>query len=690
MSFTAIHVSLDGNDGNPGTEAEPLASIQTAYNRLSVLENSHRSGNIYIHGGVYVLRKPLHFTRNIRVTLQPFGDETVILQGGVPLSGWGTAELNGHPVLRMDLSSLPADFNQVYVNGRLCRAASLPKQGGFKVANHNTRLFPRRNSREGICFRTASDCFNPGWHDPRNIGILMTHYWVDEHLKFASYDAAKREITVQTPFCMLPDADKTEFRFTNVREALTEPGEYYFDRQESTLYYYPHPGETAANTELVIPEAGVLVYIGGQQSGLTLKNLQFRYAGGWDPVLKMNFDLRDPELPAIRNTVDNCGPAWQMRSGRFRQGVQAAMQLPGVLMFDGVSRCTVRECRISHVGWYGICVASGCHDLTFEQNEITGTGGGGIRISGIHHADLVKTGDFSRLTRRLVIRGNEIHHCGVIYPSAPGVFAAHAREMLIEHNHLHHLNYSGISCGWTWGFCETVSCENRISWNLIHDLGGGELSDMGAVYLLGIQPGTRVDHNVICRVRDRNYGGWGIYLDEGSSHIVIEKNLVYDCSSEPFHLHFGRENLLRDNIFAFGGKSCLYNERRSNRLYSCPGQNFSCSLNCLNNVFISDGRPFYSGGKPGVFGREHVLTDCNWFYDLRSEEGCFCSLSNGLRRLERTQWQVLGHDLNSRCGNPGFADLAGRDFRLAPGSALKKKQWKMWNFQLAGVKHESH
>ena len=685
MSITAIHVSPDGDDGNIGTATKPLASVQAAYARLHSIENSHHSGIIYLHGGVYVLHHPLRFDRNIRVTIQPYEDEDVFLQGGIPQSAWQYSEINGHRVLRMALASQMTDFNQVYINGRSCHAASFPKRSNFKVEDRNTRLFPRRNSGEAYHFRVASDCFNPAWYDSQNIGILMTHYWVDEHLKFASYNAQKREITVQTPFCMLPDAQKTEFRFTNVREALKEPGEYYFDRNESALYYYPFPGENADNTELVIPTLGVLVYVGGQQRNLTLKKLKLRYAGGWDPLLRMNFDLRDKALPTIRNTVDNCGPAWQMKSGKFRQGVQGAMQLPGVIMFDGVSHCTVQECLISHVGWYGICVASGCQDLKFERNEITQVGGGGIRISGMHHADLEKSGDFSRLTRRLVIRNNEIHHCGLIYPSAPGIFATHAKEMLIEHNHLHHLNYSGISCGWTWGFSENVTCENRICWNLIHDLGGGELSDMGAIYLLGIQPGTKVAHNVIYRVRDRNYGGWGIYLDEGSSHIVVEQNLVYDCSSEPFHLHYGRENILRGNIFAFGGKSCLYNERRSNRKYSSPGENYSVSLNCLNNVFISDGTPFYSGGKQGVFQHEHFFSDCNLFYNLKNGDKCFCTLSNGEQCLSDDQWLALGHDGHSEFSNPGFVDLSQRDFRFTHNSVSKKLLGWTWNIQSAGI-----
>ena len=75
---------------------------------------------------------------------------------------------------------------------------------------------------------------------------------------------------------------------------------------------------------------------------------------------------------------------------------------------------------------------------------------------------------------------------------------------------------------------------------------------MAAIYTLGSQEGSRIRFNRFHDIAALKYGGWGIYFDEGTTHLVAENNLVYRTTHGGFHQHYGRENTVRNNIFAFG------------------------------------------------------------------------------------------------------------------------------------------
>jgi hypothetical protein len=175
---------------------------------------------------------------------------------------------------------------------------------------------------------------------------------------------------------------------------------------------------------------------------------------------------------------------------------------------------------------------------------------------------------------------------------------------------------------------------------------------MGGIYTLGQQPGTRLRYNHIHDVDSRGYGGWGIYPDEGSSDILIECNLVHDTKCDPFSQHFGRNNIVRNNIFAFGREEGMVGLSRFEP---------HCGYIFEGNIVVTDGlritrKPYNHDGHPMP-----CRLDRNLYFDVGGKPLDF----NGKTFAE---WQAAGQDCNSIAADPGFANLGERDFQLSPDS----------------------
>jgi hypothetical protein len=406
-----------------------------------------------------------------------------------------------------------------------------------------------------------------------------------------------------------------------VFEVLSEPGEWYLDRESGDLYYVPRDGEEPADVTVTAPVARRLLRADGDpESGETVDHVRF------EGVAFRHSQWRRPE-----------------RTGQAAKHVDAACWLAGVHGW------TLADCEISGVGEYGLALRDGSRDVTVARCELADLGAGGIRMRSTRGSNPPDWG----VTRDVDVVDCEIHDTGRVFHSGTGIWPLTARNVTIAHNHVHDLFYTGVSVGHNWGFDrDFVTRENTVAHNHIHDIGRGLLSDMGGVYTLGYQPGTVVRDNLIQRVHEQDYGGWGLYPDEGSSEITWERNVVVDVEFA-FHMHYGAANRVRNNVLA--------DPRSGVFRYSNPdrGGVADYGFRAERNVLVWEDVPLIAEGYDWSIEDGGVESDHNLLWERGGaiEDG-------GDAPDWWAAWRSLGNEEYSIVADPLFADPDAGDYRL--------------------------
>jgi len=162
-----------------------------------------------------------------------------------------------------------------------------------------------------------------------------------------------------------------------------------------------------------------------------------------------------------------------------------------------------------------------------------------------------------------------------------------------------------------------------------------------------------VSNNVIHDIYGTTYGGWGLYPDEGSTGIRLENNLVYNVKDAGFHQHYGKENLVRNNIFAFSQEGQIAVTRAEPHL----------SFTFERNIVYWDGGQLlgYQGWKNGA----KVDLRNNLYWRAGGQPFDFAGKS-------WKDWQAAGNEAGSLIADPLFANPQQFDFRLLPGSPAEK------------------
>jgi hypothetical protein len=647
----SIYVSPEGNDefsggmarNNPRRTDGPVATVERARDlirQMRAREDGKLSHpiNVVLRGGTYWLRGPLELmphdsgTAQCPITYTAYRDEKPILSAGRPVRQWGKAKLNGHEVWAANIPQLKGAedaFEEIWVDGHRRPMARLPKVGYFR-AGEVPGLAKDTPQQEGQnSFHYNGDELK-NWPDAADATVVLMSLWAESHLPVQSIDEKDRLIhfTKSTIHKMQPD---DRYYIEGASEMLDEPGEWYFDRKAATLYYDPMPGEARLSTQVIVPWHEQIVRLMG-----TAEKNQFVEHVAFEGI---HFATSAWAVP--RGTPRLAG----MKPAGFNQ---AEWGVPGAIWGRGVRDCVFKDCEISHCGNYGIELGRGCRHNKISYCTLTDLGAGGIKLG----ETKIRDSDAEQ-TRSNEVSDCTIADCGITLPSAIGIWLGQTSKNVLSHNEIRGLWYTGISIGWTWGYGNSLARDNIVEFNHVHHIGtpaeGVEpiLSDMGAIYTLGKEPGTIIRNNCFHDIAGLRYGGWGIYFDEGTTDILAENNLVYRTTHGGFHQHYGENNIVRNNIFALGRDAQI----RRSRLEDHLSFTFEKNLVYWKEGMLLD----------GTWSKLNAKFDNNTYWHLGGEDFKFANMT-------WDQWHKAGMDEHGQIRDPGFVDPEHGDFHLKNGA----------------------
>jgi hypothetical protein len=386
---------------------------------------------------------------------------------------------------------------------------------------------------------------------------------------------------------------------------LDQLGEWYQDTTAGALYYIPLSGQDMSAADVELPQLELLLAVGGAcPTGMTDGGAEcvvpsasdptvpvpYAAPAGGDPYAQPAHDLLFTGLTfsytswLAPNSSD--GYADQQTGGyvvgprsNYPGGGQSPvfeawrphwLQMPAAVQVSNAYNISFVGDTFTDLGEVGLGVGNDANahltgvGLGADGIRVTGCvfsqiAGGGIVVGGsqawAHHpcGDKVCTPSDpgSRLiNQNMIFNDNLIHEIGIDYRDFAGLMFTYVANVIVSHNEVYNVPYSGIASGLGWGTNDadgnndyktrgtgdlylyqpiyanpTVAMNNTISANYVHEI-MLQMNDGGCHYNLGFQPGTVVTENY-CEGSGSGLSGtvWGEYNDEGSAYITETKNV---------------------------------------------------------------------------------------------------------------------------------------------------------------------
>lgn len=512
-----LYVARGGSDDAAGTRDDPFATLQQARDAIRAMRAEGGlpdggvtvllRGGLYTMDGAFELSEADSGTEAAPIIYRAAPDEQVVISGGVrvPPGAFGpvtdTAALGRLPaearehVLQADLTALGVEEYgspeggglEVFFDEERMTLARWPNEGFTRIADI-LGIQPRdvRGTKGDAVGKFVYEGDRPErWVGEKDLWVHGYWFWdwADERQPVKEIDTEERTIELEEPYHSYGYRTGQWYYAYNALSELDRPGEWYLDREDGVLYFWP-PGEIE-DARTVVSVADDLVRAEGVShvsfEGLTLeapRGTGIVISGGSDASI-IGCTFRDiggfaGRVSGTGNTVAHCD-AYHMGQGGFTLsgGDRATLTPAGNL---------VENCHIHHFGeWKRMYVP-------------------GVSVHGV---------------------GNRVAH-NLIHTAPHQAISFGGNDHVIELNEFHSVCYESndagaIYSGRNWTMRGTV-----IRNNYMHHVNGREGRGAVGVYLDDMYCGTEISGNVFYRVIRAAFIG-------GGRDCSIVNNVFVEC-----------------------------------------------------------------------------------------------------------------------------------------------------------------
>ncbi len=578
-----FYVSPSGNDSNAGTQVHPFATLEKA---KSVIENMIQNRKesvftIWMADGIYEIQNPIvfrseYFNDGIEVEIKAMENAKPVISGGVELKNW---KKNRSGLWETKLPAGNADwkFRELFINDKRAVRARVPNKGFLRVKKVG-------DDRRTNFFFEKGDFPIP--ENSTNVELVFLHDWSISRNRVKSIDSEKLKLTTvdsvgaRKPGFFNMDNWESHPRYflENAIEFLDADYEWFFDAGKEKVYLKLPADVDPESVRIVVPLSKGLIEIKGNEM-LSVTGIHF------DGIAFKHSSWLIPE-------AGYCAAQACFHDSRSMPANTKWSAVPAAVLVAWAENCTFNNCSFANIGSSGVWFSTGTKQCSVNNSVFYDISGNGMMI-GEGHSRFVdgemwwkKVPEQTAIKNR--IENSKITNCGAQFYGAIGIWCGITAETTIKNCEVADLPYSGISIGWEWSPDKTPCRANVVDGNHIHHI-LKLLSDGGGIYMLGLQPGSKLINNHIhdVKINAGKAESNGMFLDEGTTDVVIANNLIYNIAKSPLRFHQATTNLVENNyLFCTGDNPPIrYNstneddiKKVNNRIFSEGDKNYSSEL----------------------------------------------------------------------------------------------------------------